>query len=199
MTAVTMFLFSAAAAALLCGASAEVAAAACAGSLIYLWLDALGLNGAAEIHAVNDPRKHSPRILATAAESALRRVIESRRRHILHISNPGINRLELRVDAGGELIASDSRRSIRIAGGEKWIADHPLPLAVEPGNSRRLLLVPADGGRVRVRPDGCPRGGRAALPLIPAALALLFTGHSALAAFLLAPVITGNIACHFRK
>jgi hypothetical protein len=183
-----IFAVSVTAATLLCGpASPTVAAASCGGALLICWFAALRRDsGAVPIYAVNDPAVHNPEITAAAVERALVSVLAARAPHDLHIVNPGINRLSLRLDAAGALTASDAHRTLKIRRGERWIADHPLPLVIAPGESRSLRLTPAEGERVRVREIQTSRRSRTALLLLAPAAALLLTDHNAAAAALFA-------------
>ncbi len=188
MRHIRIYAVSVIAATLLCGpASATVAVAACGGALLLCWIAALRRDcGAVPMFAVNDPSVHNPKITAAALETALTSVLASRAPHTLHIVNPGINRLSLRLAAGGALTASDAHRTLKIRRGDRWIADHPLPLTIGPGESRSLRLTPAEGGRVRVREINTACRRKITLLLLAPAVALLLTDHNAAAAALFA-------------
>ncbi len=180
---------------LLCSpTSTVVLLAAGASSLICIWLLTLFDLRVPHFFAINDPEHHNPELLAAAAFALISNTLTHNQQINLTIFNPGLNRLTIDFNRIGELIAADSYRSTLIKSGYLWIADHAVPLYVEPRNAIKLHSTPAQGGRVRISQSPVTKHDSTAFILLAAASSLLITDHSCAAASLFSFAFTALLA-----
>ncbi len=180
---------------LLCSPTATgVLLAAGATSLICIWLLTLIELRAPHFFALNDPERHNPELLAAAAAALISNTLTHSQQIDLTIFNPGLNRLTIDFNRIGELIAADSHRSAVINSGHLWIADHAVPLHVEPRKTIKLRSTPAQGGRVRVTQSSIAKHDSTAFALLAAAALLLIADHSYAAAGLFSAAFTALLA-----
>jgi|GEM_PF-3511369 len=169
----------------ICGLESIVLLTTALTALIYVWIAVLIPAAKTQLFTVNDPARHTPDILADAINKALSKALDEQRQIELHIFNPGINKLRIDYNGAGEIIAADSHRHIPIENGEKWIADHVMPLIINSGCRQSLIFNPAQGERAHVH-ESSQNTERLQpfLLLLPVAFCLLVMEHNSMAAIL---------------
>jgi len=187
-----LFIISALTSALICGFSLITAVAAALALCAAGWFNTLIVMRTQTWYVVNDPACYTPRLVGQALEEAEAASISSGRSLMLHISNPGLNRIEVGIAPGGQLRVSDSRGSVTLASRGSWIPDHPLPLILPAGERSTLSFTPLADQRVRVSTHPPPRT-HPLLYLLLAPLILLAVLSTAAAAAALAAVLLHTV------